>query len=95
MSLKLLFAPTADKAFTQYVAFLKVEKVSAEDVDNIDRLDDFFFKKCNVSKFPELSSVLKIVLTMSHDQADIERGFSLKKVRYKIILRRTLLLANG
>ena len=75
VSLKLLFAPTADNAFTEYVAFLKeVKKVSAEDVDNID---DFFFKKCNVSKFPELSSVLNIVLTMNHGQTDVDRGFSL------------------
>ena len=44
-SLKLLFAPAADKAFTQYVAFLKMKDVSAEDVDKIDRLDNFFFKK--------------------------------------------------
>ena len=58
LSLKLLFAPTA---LTQYVAFLKVKKISADDVDNIDRLDDFFFKKCNVSKFPELSSEDSIV----------------------------------
>ena len=77
VSLKLLFAPTADQAFTQ------VKKVSAEDVDNIDKLDNFFFKKCNVSKFPELSSVLKIVLTMSqHGQAYVGRGFSLQKKKF-------------
>ena len=41
-----------------------------------DSLDDVCFKKCNLNKFKELASTLKIFLTMSHEQASVERGFS-------------------
>ena len=48
--------------------------------DDIDRLDDFFFTKLDVGKkYPELSKVVIIILTLSHGQADIERGFSQNK----------------
>ena len=47
--------------------------------DDIDRLDDFFFTKLDVEKkYSELSKVI-IILTLSHGQADIERGFSQNK----------------
>ena len=43
---------------------------------DIDRLDEFFFIKLDVGKiYPELSKVIIVILTLSHGQADIERGF--------------------
>ena len=55
--------------------------------DDIDRLNDFFFTKLDVGKkYPELAKVIIIILTLSHRQADIERGFS----RNKTVLQQTL-----
>ena len=48
--------------------------------DDTDCLDDFFFTKLDVGKkYPELSKVIIIILTLSHGQAEIERGFSQNK----------------
>ena len=44
--------------------------------DNIDHVDNFFFKKLDFrKKYPELSKVIIIILTLCHGQADIERFF--------------------
>ena len=40
------------------------------------RLDDFYFKTVGIGKYKELSFVLKLLLTVSHGQASVERGFS-------------------
>ena len=45
--------------------------------DDIDRLDDFT-KLYVGKKYPELSKVI-IILTLSHEQVDIKRGFSQNK----------------
>ena len=47
--------------------------------DDIDRLDDFT-KLYVGKKYPELSKVMIIIiLTLSHEQVDIKRGFSQNK----------------
>ena len=43
---------------------------------NEHRLDDFCFKDVCVQKYDELSYVTRIILTLSHGQASVERGFS-------------------
>ena len=45
-----------------------------------DRLDDFYFKKCNINRYKELAAVVKILLILSHGQASAERGFSEKNI---------------
>ena len=49
--------------------------------DDINCLNDFFFTKLDIGKkSPELPKVIIIIiLTFSHGQADIERGFSQNK----------------
>ena len=44
-------------------------------------LDDFYFKKIDIDirRYNKFLFVFKIILTLSHDQAAIERGFSLVK----------------
>ena len=42
-----------------------------------DRLDNLYFITIQISKYQEISFVLKLLLTFSHDQASIKRGFSL------------------
>ena len=55
--------------------------------DDIDGLDDFFFTKVAVGKkCPELSEVIIFILTLSHEQADIGKGFS----RNKIVLQQNI-----
>ena len=39
-----------------------------------------FFQDVNIQKHKQLSHVLKIVLTLSHGQASVERGFSQNKM---------------
>ena len=40
------------------------------------RLDEFFFKELGIAKYKELSYLVRIILTLSHGQAAVERGFN-------------------
>ena len=44
-----------------------------------DRLDNIYFSTIQITKYQELLFVLKLLLILSHGQASVERGFSLKK----------------
>ena len=44
-----------------------------------DRLDTFYFSTVNISKYKELSMILKTILTLSHGNASVELGFSINK----------------
>ena len=46
-----------------------------------DRLDDFYFKKCNINRYKELAVVVKILVTLSHGQTSLERRFSGKNIK--------------
>ena len=48
-----------------------------------DRLDSFYFSTIQITKYQELLFVLKLLLILSHGQASVERGFSLKKKKIK------------
>ena len=49
------------------------------------RLDNFFIKTmCIHKKYPELSDAVALILTLSHGNADVERGFSLNKGVQKV-----------
>ena len=41
------------------------------------RLVEFFFKELVIAKYKELSYLVRIILTLSHGQAAVERGFNL------------------
>ena len=41
-----------------------------------DQLDNFFFQKVSIQNYKTLSFVVKLVLTLSHGQASVERQFS-------------------
>ena len=48
------------------------------------RLDHFYFHSgFRMEKYPHLSYILQIVFTMSHGQADVERGFSQRNLLLK------------
>ena len=46
-------------------------------VEGSCRLDEFYFVKIGIQKYGELSFVLRLILTLSHGQTSVERGFSI------------------
>ena len=75
---------SCDKTSSEFKSFvdddlpkvlLEFEKFSPEK----DRLDNFFFDTVAMSKFSNVSFVIKLLLTLSHGQASVERGFSNNK----------------
>ena len=40
------------------------------------RLEKFYFEEISIQKYEEIAEVLKIVLTLNHDQASVGHGFS-------------------
>ena len=82
MKLKILSSAQCDKINGQFIEFLDDElKINMEIFQSFScdetALDDFFFKLVGVEKYKDLSFLLKIVLTLSHGQAAVERSFSL------------------
>lgn len=67
--------------FVQEVAIPNKEEFLAFDVSMKDqRLDTFFFKFLEGRpSFSNLANVVKMILTLSHGQASVERGFSVNK----------------
>ena len=49
----------------------------AEFSENSCHLEEFYFEKIVIQKYGELSFVLRLILTLSHGQASVERGFSI------------------
>ena len=70
---------------SQYNEFVdKASKFERFDFENfsykIDRLDEFLFKHiAKVSAFSKLWNLIKKLLTLSHGQASVERGFSVNR----------------
>ena len=82
VALKIIKASKCDKIVAQYTSMkidIDTASIKIEEFPET-RLDDFFYKKMKIhSKYPELSEVVSVILTLSHGNADIERGFSLNK----------------
>ena len=110
MSLNILTLLQCDTVLSQFNNFLENE-VKELKTDSFkfdpknDRLDDFYFQHACVNNYKDLSFVLRVVLTLSHGEASVERGFSFNKFSVKtnmtpatIISRRTIkdhLIENG
>ena len=85
--LKLLSSEQADKALEQYSTFFEdsLRRNNLSELRLFDqsktRLDYFYFHVlgAEVKKGKSFAHVLKIILTLSHGQAAVERGFSLGK----------------
>ena len=83
--LKIFPDKTGDKALIQFSNFIpNCVKEEPEKITSFDpkkqRIDDFYFHSLtNISEHNELCDVLKLIFTISHGQADVERGFSLNK----------------
>ena len=58
VSLKLIPAHHADKAFAQLPEFISNEMKLVNGSEDIDRLDDFYFNEAKIGVYPEFASVL-------------------------------------
>ena len=83
VSSKHISCSLADDAKSEYMQFpdtiVKKNKESFMnyDIDN-DHLDEFFMKYLEgTHRFANVSEIVKFVLTLSHGQAAVERGFSI------------------
>ena len=78
VALRIINFQTADKALIQYRLLLGKEVIMSKDIflnfnSREDRVDEFFFHKIGVHKnYPELSSVIIIILILSSGQAFTE-----------------------
>ena len=81
IKLAILPANKCDQALTDFKKFVDLVKSSAHTFSQKDdRLDDYYFNsQFNISKYEEFSFIVQLVLTLSHGQATVERGFNLTK----------------
>ena len=81
--LKQVTSKQCDNTQVQLLEFMDSVKVNRAEFESYDRklcrLDEFYFSKVGVEKFPDLCLVIKLVLTLSHGQASVERGFSINQ----------------
>ena len=65
INLKQVAPVFSDKALSQFTDFLMESKVCQDMFIELnkesDRLDDFYFKKCNIDRYKELAAVVKIL----------------------------------
>ena len=82
VSLKIIKGANCDQLRAQYQSLQSDVETASIDLEDFPqtRLDDFFYKKMSIHrKYPELSEVVALILTLSHGNSDVERGFSLNK----------------
>ena len=79
LKLKVFTAHVCDRAIDEYSQLIgdALIKVKFQEFDRSEtRLDDFYFKIIGIKQYPNLARVVKLVLTLSHGQASVERQFS-------------------
>lgn len=70
----------ADRAASQYGDICSTLKTRLENFKRKDqRLDDFWVRLLSEMEAEELKTVVKLVLILSHGNAEVERGFSVNK----------------
>ena len=82
LELNILSTKKCDVITTEFKKFLDVEvktmqRKSVTFSQKDDRLDYFYFKVASISKYKDLTFVVKLILTLNHGQASVERGFGL------------------
>ena len=83
LDLKQVTSKQCDNAQAQLLEFMDSVKVNQAEFESYDRklcrLDEFYFSKIGVEKFPDFCLVIKLVLALSHGQASVGRGFSVNE----------------
>ena len=89
MGLKILTASTCNKITQQFSMFHKDVQSCREKFTKYnrkeERLDSFFFAAFPeiTKQYPDFTFLLKLILVLSHGQASVERGFSLRNSTLK------------
>ena len=95
-----ILTPTAcDQILKEYKEFLRNDIVfSCEKFSNYDkqkdRLDTFFFSLPAIKKYVILAFVMKMILTLSHGQAAVERSFSINKSVVDVNMKEEFIVAR-
>ena len=77
MNLNILSTKCCDEAMSEFKLFLNGNVMKfKENLMEFERLDELYFDTLGVSRFKKLASVVPLVLTLSHGQASVKRGFS-------------------
>ena len=89
MKLKLFQPQFCDKVMQDFLEFVGHEMKLHSDVfqsfkKDKTSLDVFFFSYTDIVKYEEFSSLVKMILTLSHGQAALERGFSINNLLFKV-----------
>ena len=84
LKLNILTTPVCDNVLSEYSDVLSNElHILNDEFRSFDRqkqrLDSFYFSILKAQKYKNLSVVLRIIFTLSHGQASVERGFSVNK----------------
>ena len=88
MNLKILTPQQCDLVLSQFKDFMDIE-IKAIKLESFkfthpkDHLDDFYYQHACISNYKELSFVVRLVLTLSHGQTAVERGFSINNTSVK------------
>ena len=90
-----IFSPTdCDIALAQYTQFLEeLKRENSHELRHFKKwetnLDGFYFKKLDIDirQYNKFLFVHKIILTLSHDQAAVESGFSLSKSSLQVNIK--------
>ena len=99
MKLNILAANHCDNALTQFQESLQIECKSDQfRLKSFNRkehrLDELFFHCLGIQKYKDLSYVVKIILTLNHDQASVERGFSINKSLVQVNMKEETIVAK-
>ena len=92
VSPKIIGATLAEKALLQYLDLLAA--INQQDLEKAksfnykdSRLDAFYFDEMLFKMPAQLTSILKLVLILSHGQSSVERGFNVNKDVVKVNLQ--------
>ena len=99
MKLRILTSAMCDQALTEFSDFVQeVRSLYLNDFKCFDhtktRLDNFYFQNFDIRRYKRLCSVLKIILTLSHGQAAVERGFSINNSVLKVNIKEDSIVAK-
>ena len=97
LNLKILILTSCDKSLSEFTDFLRDDVKKYNDKfatfnKKEHRLDEFFFSAAKVQNYKNLAFILNIVLTLSHSQAAVERGFSVNKAVLDVNMQENLLI---
>jgi hypothetical protein len=89
ISLKVITPVYCDNVLSQFNKFLTIDMKLNKNIftkfdRSLQRLDTFYFQKpVNVIQYANLAFVVEVIMTLSHGQASVERGFSQRNAMLK------------